>query len=109
MFLLRRSLDSCKAASGCTCIDGYVREGNSCIPKQDCGCVINGRYVIKSKCDKLQKIYVSKLMSLDDRYVFNDLHEVCECQATNTSVCTCLVGFERNANGVCESTFHTRK
>ena len=38
---------TCKAScvETCTCNDGFVLSGSKCIPKAQCGCLYNGRYV----------------------------------------------------------------
>ncbi|XP_061111392.1 IgGFc-binding protein-like [Conger conger] len=55
---------------GCKCDDGFVADGNLCVPVQKCGCSINGTY-LKSG----ETAYMSKCS------------QRCRCSAHNNPVC----------------------
>lgn len=46
----------CEIDSGCVCKPGYVKEGNTCIPQQNCGCVVRGKYISKGNLIKFLKL-----------------------------------------------------
>ncbi|KAM7382747.1 hypothetical protein PAMP_002464 [Pampus punctatissimus] len=55
---------------GCQCDDGFVSDGNRCVPLDNCGCVHNGRY-----------------LTVGEAVVGKDCKSECVCQASGLVKC----------------------
>ena len=60
IFVILRFLFSCPLpgyVEDCVCNIGYVRDGDYCVRKSECGQIVDGKYISKSKynVDALEK------------------------------------------------------
>ncbi|XP_076814750.1 IgGFc-binding protein-like [Clavelina lepadiformis] len=60
----------------CRCNFGYIRDGDKCVRKSECGCTVDGLYISK-----------------DFRFVKKEDNEECSCLGQNEYRCACLDGY----------------
>ena len=66
-------------SEGCVCPEGLVLDGNTCIPKDECGCLLpNGIYLKVRISIETTRHKVYKIKKHLDRYIFKHWSELCD-------------------------------
>ncbi|XP_060070842.1 IgGFc-binding protein-like, partial [Ylistrum balloti] len=97
---------------GCTCREGYVLSGDTCVRQRDCGCFYNREYFPLNgtgpltNCDQVQKCVIKdglNLMEVAERRL--NCRKNAECRNVDgVYKCQCLEGFTGNNDTGCKET-----
>ena len=64
--------DDCRfpCVSGCRCLTGLLASGNTCVPREECGCVRDGKYYMVRACSiYLIYLFIFKIFLTPQRYI----------------------------------------